>query len=71
MAPGEMHHDSEGDLICVYCENRINFTARIMDNPNLLQLIGAIQALPKVDGVRIGINFEETEAVGRPMIGWI
>lgn len=58
MNPGEMHRDEEDDLVCIYCEQRIKFTAHIMDNPEMISLVGAIEALPKVDGVSVGIGFD-------------
>jgi len=57
MNPGEMHRDEEGDMVCIYCEERISITVKIMDNPALLRLVGGIQALPKVEGVEVGLTF--------------
>ena len=61
MVPGEMHRDRDGDMVCIYCEDKINFTAHIMENPDLIELVGQIDKLPKVEGVSIGIKFTEDE----------
>jgi hypothetical protein len=61
MAPGEMHRDMWGDLICVYCEAKIKFTARIMEYPELIKLVGQIESLPNIEGISIGLRIEEAE----------
>lgn len=59
LRPGELHEDVFGDMVCVYCENGINFLASIMDDPEKIKLVSEIQRLPKVNGVMVGIRFEK------------
>ncbi len=58
LQPGELVRDFFGDMICIYCRDRIEFTAELLSNPNLIPLMAGIDRLPKVDGVKVGIEIE-------------
>jgi hypothetical protein len=61
MLPGTMHLDEEGDMICIFCEAKINFTARIIGHPELIRLVGEIKGLPKIEGIGVGLRIAEAE----------
>lgn len=59
--PGEGRKDPDGDIACIDCENRINFTVELMREPKLIPLVAKINELPRVAGVSVGLRFEEDE----------
>ena len=61
LRPGELVEDFFGDTICVYCQNTIEMTGRLLANPELIPLVVAMKQLPQVDGVSVGLKFENTD----------
>ena len=61
MNPGELQINFFGDIECIYCTARMNFTIELLSNPEMIPLMSALQKLPKVPNVSIGIRIEHDE----------
>ena len=61
MGPGELKQDEWGDLVCIYCEARMNFMAQLLANPQAIVFMSELRQLPRVERMRIGIQFERDE----------
>ena len=59
--PSEINFNIFNDVECVYCTGRLNFTAQLLAKPELIQLVAGVQKLPSVEGVMVGIRFEEED----------
>jgi hypothetical protein len=61
LSPGELHEDFFGDLICIYCEARIENMGRLLAEPKLIPLVAAISKLPVVPGYSVVITNRDRE----------
>lgn len=51
LAPGELRINFFGDLECIYCTARLQFTVALLEKPELIPLLSEIQKLPTVEDV--------------------
>ena len=49
------------DAECINCTDRLNFTALLLAKPELIPLVVGVQKLPSVEGVTVGIRFDEED----------
>ena len=61
MSPGELKTDFFGDVVCIYCESRINFMGMLLANPEVIPLVSVMGKLPKAEGWSVGLRKLEEE----------
>ena len=61
LQPGELHQDVFGDMICIYCQQRIDYMTELLVHPEIIPLVVGMQKLPHVEGWDVGIHKTESE----------
>ena len=59
--PSEIKLNMFNDAECINCTDRLNFTALLLAKPELIPLVVGVQKLPSVEGVTVGIRFDEED----------